>query len=346
MTTHFESGSASRRRWLASLCASGVAVLWRPCSARAQTKSTKKSTAAEPKLEDLPPETLEVLAGIRKLAQRAGLKELSTTITPPFVAVGDAPESFRKEALRICRDLSRVYASFFKGRGFEVAVPETTSLVVMTLGSIESFQKYAAAQEGIKVAPGGLLAGFYSVGKNMLVMFDFRADRKNLGANSERANTFSLVHEEMHQLCYNTGLLDRAREIPVAVSEGLGTFAEVWDPFRRGVALGAINKQRLNVLRPLNGGMPEWIPMERLFSTDELFYKEETEQEAYAEAWLFTHLMLRDHRNAEKFRGYLDLLHSPRVMPNRIEDATLHFGDLRKLDIELKRYRDRLALKR
>ena len=307
---------------------------------------TKKSAPAEPNLEDLPHETRHVLATITKLAKQAGLKELSTTITPPFIAVGDAPEAFRKEALRICRDFSKAYASFFKGRGFDVAVPETISLVVMTLGSIESFQKYAAAQEGIKVAPGGLLAGFYSVGKNMLVMFDFRADRKNMGANSERANTFALVHEEMHQLCYNSGLLDRGREVPVVVSEGLGTFGEVWDPFRRGVALGAVNRQRLNVFRPNVGEPPEWIPIDRLFAVDDLFYKDATEQAAYAEAWLFTHMMLRDRRNAEKYRGYLDLLHAPRDMPNRIEDATLHFGDLKKLDGELKRYRDRLLLKR
>ncbi len=43
---------------------------------------------------------------------------------------------------------------------------------------------------------------------------------------STRVNTFTLVHEAIHQLTYNTGLLDRQADVPVAISEGLATFGE------------------------------------------------------------------------------------------------------------------------
>ena len=91
------------------------------------------------------------------------------------------------------------------------------------------------------------MGGHYELDTNRLVIFDFRpGGGPPAGANPKRINTFTLIHEATHQLTFNTGLLDRQGDVPVAVSEGLAMYAELGHDGRS--VLGMINRPRLEVV--------------------------------------------------------------------------------------------------
>ena len=110
-----ERGGWDRRAWLSA--AAVLSFSPRFASAQTQTKNqapaqadkTKPRHEDEPTTEALPEQTRALLDAIEVQAKKAGLPSLDTSVEPPFAAIGDAPAPFRKEAMRICRDLSKVF---------------------------------------------------------------------------------------------------------------------------------------------------------------------------------------------------------------------------------------------
>jgi hypothetical protein len=170
-------------------------------------------------------------------------------------------------------------------------------------------------------------------------MFDNRPTGALARIQAEQANLLSLAHEAMHQLTFNTGLLDRDADVPLAVSEGLATYGEV----RKAVGtspLGQKNQGRLDGLRVALAGPKriDWIPIKRLLTEDSLFGGQGDEvqpQLAYGESWLFVHEMMRPPK-PEAFRAYLEVVRMRDDSRKRLDDARLHFGDLDRLDRRLR----------
>jgi hypothetical protein len=195
-------------------------------------------------------------------------------------------------------------------------------------------------------APGANVGGHYDLETNWLVMFDFRPEagqpQQPAVANPARVNSFTLSHETTHQLTFNTGLLERAADVPLAVSEGLAMYAELWRP-DTNASFGMINRPRLGVLvQPANPNQ-QWIPLEKLLTDDALFQNPATDQLACAEAWVFVHYALRTTTAAlQKFRAYLDAIRPRRDAAKRLADATAAFGDLGRLDLALRKHARRL----
>lgn len=249
-----------------------------------------------------------------------------------YVGIGDAPADFRAEAVAVCEALAKVYRDYFENKGFKVESP-ASQLVVIILKDRDSYQAFVG--EGADV--GAEVGGHYDVESNQLVVFDSRSNDGGRNA-STRVNTFTLVHEAIHQLTYNTGLLDRQADVPVAISEGLATFGELWQYSNRRATLGVKNKARLAVFsQPENQGA--WIPLEELLNNDELFEDPDKIQIAYAESWLLVHYFLRSTpAKLTKFRAYLEAIRARRDPSERRADARTHLGDLARLDKELKKY--------
>jgi hypothetical protein len=304
----------SRRRWLAGVTLAGLGAL---------------GADPAPVKPQVDPDALDA---IRRRAEEAKLRIVGTSETDHYVGIGDAADEFRGSALDVCEQLARTYQKHFETKGLEVAPPRQKMAVVILAGrrSYEAFKG-----EPVDDSEGG----HYDVENNRLVTFDFRSGKGSLPASRER-NTFTLVHEAAHQLTYNTGVLDRRSDVPVAVSEGFATYCEVWR--KANPVVGKVNNPRLSLLKNPPAGGPTWIPVAELLTEDSLFENPNAEQVAYAESWLLIYGLLQTPARVKKLLAYLAALRKRRDPGQRARDAEGAFGNLDRFDSELKREARRL----
>jgi hypothetical protein len=278
----------------------------------------------------------EDLAEILSRARAANLTAFRSSENEHFLGVGDAPNDYRIRALRICRDLAAAYLKHFREKGFTLDLP-ARKLPVITLKDKRSYKAFVGE------APGEDVGGHYDLESNALVIFDFRPDRKELAAVApERLNTFTLVHESIHQLTFNTGLLQRGGDVPLCISEGLAMYGEMWQPPPRRSVMGAVNKTRLKVLTDHLAERKEPIPLDRLLTDDELCANAETEQLAYAQSCLLVHFLM-SRPVIPKFRAYLNAIQGRRDASKRLDDLKAHVGDPVELERALRRYQARVS---
>jgi hypothetical protein len=276
-------------------------------------------------------------AEVQRRAREVGLGTLRSSVNEHYLGIGDAPDAYRNEAIKRADALAAAYLRTFQEKGFHVAMPKRR-LTVVTLKDQTSYAAFLGQP------PGEAVGGHYDLDANRLVVFDFRPGG-NLpqGANLERINSVTLSHEATHQLTFNTGLLDRQGDVPLALSEGLAMYAELWRPDGRSV-LGATNRPRLAVLvaeAQKNAGEP-WIPLERLLTDDAVFDDPKTEQLAYAGSSVFVHYLLKTPGMVPKCRAYLDAIAPRRDPTRRLADATGALGDLERLNISVRKHAKRL----
>ncbi len=275
-----------------------------------------------------PPDHPE-LDGIRAKGKQAGMEGFDESESDHYLAIGDAPKRFRDEALSVCDSVFKDYRKYFSDKGFELSAPKA-KLVVVTL---QGPKAYAMFEGGFV---DDAIGGHYDLEENRLVMFDFRGTGANPKAPvAEQENTFVLVHETMHQLTYNTGLLDLKSDVPLCIAEGLATIGETWAPRKKGV-IGSTNRRRLLGLELGRKQGVKWIPIARLLADDKLLNEEKTQQVAYAESWMLVNKLLKDPARLPKFRAYLAALRDKPDPARRIEIATTHLGDLEKLDRDVR----------
>ena len=269
------------------------------------------------------------LADVRSRARKAEMQGFDESESAHFVAIGDASKRFRAEALAICESVAIDYFKLFTDKGFKLAWPKEKMVVVVLLGP----KSYAMFEGGfIDEAVGG----HFDLNANRLVMFDFRGPGSNPKAPvPEVDNTLALVHETIHQLTFNTGILDLKADTPRCVSEGLATYGETWSPKKKH-KIGERNARRLLGLSLASREGVEWIPIATLLGNDKLLDDAKTQQIAYAESWLLVSKLLRDRDELPKFRDLLAALRGQPDPSRRMELATEHLGDLGKLDREIR----------
>jgi hypothetical protein len=262
-------------------------------------------------------------AEVEKLSRKAGLTPFGQSRTEHFLALGDAPEGFRRAALKHCEALGQDFLGHFQGKGFDLAFPPRRLTVVV----LKDQASYGAL---LGEAPGKDVGGHYDLETNRLVIFDFRPGKEGPAAAAERLNLFTLVHETAHQLSFNMGLFDRKNPPPLCLSEGLATYVELWRPGIKN-SIGGINRPRLKALREAQ----DWIPTADLLNGDRAF-EGESEQLAYAESWLLVHHFLRSSARLPRWRDYLATIRAGTKPLDGLETAEKALGPLAKLDRELK----------
>jgi hypothetical protein len=102
--------------------------------------------------------------------------------------------------------------------------------------------------------------------------------------------------------------------------------------------VGATNRPRLEVLIEARNDALPWIPLAKLFADDNLFDKEETEQLAYAEAWLLVHYLLMTAAKLPNFRAYCAGIPPAGGPGRRLKYAETQLGSLKKLDEDVRGY--------
>jgi hypothetical protein len=319
----------STRRHVLKVGAFGVAV-GLTTMLRAQSPRKKPTlTAADEK----------TAAAIRAQAKKTGLGEFETRTTEHFLGVGDGPGLYSTRALELCGEIGKDYLAHFRRRGFKLDYPPGR-LAVVTLKDGGSYRAFSGDN------PDEADGGRYYPADNWLVIFDFRTDQTKAKAEAMRYNTFTLVHETIHLLSYNTGLLSRQADVPGAISEGLATYGELWTARSRS-AFGGVNLPRLTALAQETEGGSAWIPVSQLLADDNLFTDAKTYQLAYAEAWVLVHYFLETDERLPKFRAYLagfPKLDAPDAK-DRVKYAESGLGSLRDLDTAVRRHAQRMARK-
>jgi hypothetical protein len=276
-----------------------------------------------------------------KLVQ-AGIGPIATVRSVHYQAIGDAPEGFMKLTLLDCEQLAQDYQKHFRARGFQVHQPERRLTVVVFQDS-RSFARFFPAVVPQKTAGRGATVqrvGNYSRATNMLYVFDWRM--VPMEPRSSHRNTETLAHEGIHQLTYNTGLLNRAADTPLCIVEGLGMYGEARQ-VRGSSDLGRINLRRLDDLARTQRMVP-WIPVRDLFTDDTILQSGRALRVllAYAQSWLLAYYLMKTPETLPKFRDYLKAIETRTKADKRLEDARAHLGDLDALDHELRLYAIRL----
>lgn len=319
--------SIGRRAWLGLVASATIAA------------RSPLLRAAPPKVGSLSPEDTRAVEAVRARALKVQLGPIEVRWTDHFVGVGDAPpRDYIDQALLRCEAFAKDFLDHFGKIGFKLRYP-TQRMVVVAMKDADSYQAYSGEERGAAVG------GHYDLGDNQLVVFDFRANQAQLAAGAKRINTFTLIHEAAHMLCYNTGLLTNVRDIPDAISEGLATYAEIWTPPRprEHSAIGRVNLPRLNVFLQDDA---RWISVERLLADDAVFQDEATVDVAYAESWLLVHSLLRRPESVARFRAYLAGLPGLDSKVDRKEYAASKLGSLNELDAEMRRNGRRMTSRR
>jgi hypothetical protein len=200
--------------------------------------------------------------------------------------------------------LQQVFLRYWQAAGIDVAPPPAPLPVIIHV----SRKVYAesAEQEG-----GTLLIdahGYYSMRTNRVVLVDALAEK---GASvrtprdllrlvaADLTPVSTIIHEGTHQAAFNCGLHRRYADNPVWLTEGMALYFEVPD-VRSPIgwrSVGRVNPPRLKQFREaLREGRPD-DSLTSLIADDERFRDAGEVETAYAEAWAFTHFLIKTRRD-------------------------------------------------
>lgn len=226
----------------------------------------------------------------------------------------------------------RAYTGFYaywRNKGRKLAEPEFP-LVAIVFADQRGFAEYARPQVGDLVDE---MIGYYKVPTNRMVTY--------VVPNRER-RVATLVHEAIHQLCYNSGLHTRLADNPYWVVEGMAIYFETTDSSAKGWRnIGGVNQVNLARFEAFLANRPA-DSLTTLIRDDERFRKLATAEAAYAESWALNYFLLRTKQ--KDYLKYLDTLSAgpllaepdPRARVQALQDA---LGmDLETLDREFLLY--------
>lgn len=284
------------------------------------------------------------------LQQHGGGFHLRTT--EHFVICSNTSESFTDFCARLVERVVEEYFEFFSDSAVDVRRPSGHMAIVL-FRNVEMLREFANQQHpetSFEDVPG-----YYSVDNNQTfgtgqLSATSETSTGNLVRELRRSprQVETIVHEVIHQLCFNTGLQTRFADNPIWLSEGLAVYFEgasgrgslVWS------GPGHVNRIQLAHLRAAGGN--QWkLPLQELLTSDEPFRSEKTVRDAYAESWALNYFLIRKHRS-----GFDDLLRtlqtrkplipvSADVRAREVTDATgLTMGEMeRQLQQFVKRIR-------
>ena len=245
--------------------------------------------------------------------------------------------TFIQTALRDCDAIANDFLAHYQAKGFQVKAPERR-MTIVAFRDERPFREFAR-KFASGVPPN--VSGFYSRPENWLVLFDFRnVPASALGGALK--NVRVLAHEATHQLTFNTGLLNRQGDVPVAIVEGLACYGET-RRLRGRSEPGLLNSERLDDLAHVQR-RAKWIKLADLLTDDSPAAGANFDQMQlfYAQSWLLIYSLMNYPARLPQLQAYFKTIF-PRVdKKNRLDDAAKCFGDLDQLDQELRREAIRL----
>lgn len=276
--------------------------------------------------------------------------------TGNFVICSDASDRFTKFVGRLLQRVVDEYEEFFAKSKLKLQ-PLPNQLPVIIFRSPVTFQEFAQRQH--PDTDFSDVPGYYSVQFNQMLVAapagdrEFRSDGELLQSMRKNLRQVeTIVHEAVHQLTFNSGLLRRYAQNPVWLSEGLAVYFEYASG--RGNVLwsgpGGVSRIHLPGFKRAQQGETLRLPLPTLCATDDAFYGDADQfSDSYAVGWALTYYLVRTER--DRFDAYLELLShlKPYESVSR-EDRLAGFqsaigSDIPDLQRRLLRYMQRLRVR-
>ena len=319
-----------RRTWLRraafrSVALAGMALAPR----RGEATQDRKLTPAE--------ESARELERAQSRVRAATHHPLQSALSDEYQAVGDASESFMKTALGDCERIAGDFLAHYQAKGFQLKRPERR-MTIVAFRDERPFSEFA--RKFARNVPANA-SGFYSRAENWLVLYDIRNVPAD-GLGGALKNVRTLAHEATHQLTYNTGLLNRRGDVPVSIIEGLACYGET-RRLRGRNEPGLLNSPRLDDLAHIQR-RANWISTADLVNDDALASGAKPDQMllVYAQSWLLIYYLINSPQRLPQLQNYFKTIFPRLDKKNRIDDAVKCFGELDRLDQELRREAIRL----
>ncbi len=239
-----------------------------------------------------------------EMLQRAGAN-FAIQQTPHFTLCSAASDIYTAYCGRLLEKVLEEYVKFFDKSKLNLHTP-TFRLPVMIFRDASRFQAFAKLQH--PETDFSEVPGYYSIRDNQMLISGLSGDRsfrtnseliRALKKNSRQVET--IVHEAVHQLAFNTGLMVRYADNPMWLSEGLAVYFEgasgrsstVWS---RPGEPSRVHLPRLKAILKGNSG-PE-LPLSDLVGSDAAFLSSQQLANAYGKGWALTHFLVNDNREA------------------------------------------------
>jgi hypothetical protein len=274
--------------------------------------------------------------------------------TKHYVVAYDTSREYAEWASSLLEGLHKALVRYWKRAGVELEKPEFPLPIV--IHSTAAAYNAAGRAEGVPLGA----VGYYHMTTNRVRMYDItgaqelRAGGMRSGSRREITHMLSLpaaeplvatiVHEATHQVCFNTGLMQRYADLPIWLVEGMAAYFEApgAGTSRGWSGIGRVNDRRLQTFRR---HLPDWngSSLTSLLASDDRLRDGRTAGEAYADAWALNYYLIKKHGDA--YVAYVKELseHGPLDGPPSDESAedtsrrrlkvfTDHFGPLADLE--------------
>ncbi len=268
--------------------------------------------------------------------------------TKHYVLCTDAGARFGEWTGKLFERLFEGFQTAWKGSGLELREP-TFPMPVLIFSREQDYRDYAKRDVGSIAVD----LGYYSSQTNRIALRDLtpakgREKSGDLSGLVDAANVSTIVHEAAHQIAFNTGFHVRLADNPMWLTEGLAMYFESPD-LKNATGwktTGQVNRARLLRYRDYSRNRRRPGSLETLLAGNERFSQAETAADAYAEAWLLTHYLIRQRR--DDYVAYVRALQAKTPLDigtagSRLAAFREVFGDdIGRLEKELSAYAGRL----
>ena len=296
----------------------------------------------------------EFIGTMQRIQRDARLAPMARFDSKHFVAISNAADDFSRERLKLCEHFQDAFLRHFERKGFAVAAPVERHMIAI-FDSNEGFDAYFGRKMN------GTL-GVYHPQTNRLILYDFSQNRQirgqreallekggNLGNSWQRqkyeqsvsrkiddytndVNLSVTMHECAHLVSFNCGLLNRTKDVPAWLAEGLAAYCEATNG-GDWTALGSPNPMRIRDLQRANGNLIELTDLVR----QDRWVQSSQVLTGYAQSWALFHMLMTER--PKELRRYLDLIRERRTSESRLADFQEAFGDLRRTEARYAAYR-------
>jgi hypothetical protein len=309
-----------------------------------------------------PHQTRDFAKFMLKLTGEHKLTPVERFETKHFVALSNTGDEFTTKRLHNCELIYEQFFDHFRKKGFRVYEP-SGKMMAAIFDTHTGFEAYMGDPMPLGVT------GVYHPKSNRLVVYDygsndaFKAAKsvatgagKQIRSDLDRiryvetvnrmahewrtdTNISTIMHEVAHQLSFNCGLLNRDRDTPIWLAEGLATYCEATEN-GSWKGIGEPNAERLYVLAmTYSNPKMKRLPMTELVAGDG--WRDNLNGQGalvgYSQSWaLFK--MLMEERPAQ-MKAYLELIYDRRTSGSRLSDFAKCFGtDLTRLELRHEAY--------
>ncbi|MEP3480440.1 MAG: DUF1570 domain-containing protein [Fuerstiella sp.] len=236
------------------------------------------------------------------LKQLMGNGEVTTT--QHFVICSAASPHYTRFCGQLLERVATQFPLTLKKCGIDLP-PLPNGLAVMIFATSADLKAFAEKQH--PEVDFSDTPGYYSVTHNQ-ILFSADQDDRNARSNTDIARGLkrspriveTMVHETVHLLQYNSGLMNRFAANPTWIAEGMAVFFE---PVSLRSSLlwsraGDINELHLEGLKAAAQGTDFMLPLQYLFTDDQAFANAQKVRSAYAESWAITWTLMKRHPKA------------------------------------------------